>query len=154
MSTVFILSVGVFFSLFSMSKERLQQQEATWRKSAAPRYFFRVQRLICGPLWVLPALQSLKFFNFSEKRWWRFSTRSLNCFIVSAGGRSSGLKDGGEAGVGRLCVPAAVQYVWQKLSQQREESLFVCLCLFMSCTNILCDLSLFTTAVTAGPCHC
>ncbi len=59
----------------------------------------------------------------------------------------SGLEDEGVAGVGHRHVPAALRYVWQKLSCQGEDSLFTCLCVSVSCTHILSDLCLFATAV-------
>ncbi len=62
----------------------------------------------------------------------------------------SGLEVGGEAGVGRLCVPGTVRYVWQKLSY-REGKARLCVCFFV--LGVLCDPRLFTTAVIADQYH-
>ncbi len=61
------MSASIFFQLFPMRRERLQQQ----RKSAAPSVFFlSTLPFFVQPLRAIPVHQRLKFLNFSEKCWW------------------------------------------------------------------------------------
>ncbi len=78
----FFLSTSLFFQLFLMRRERLQQQVAAWRKNAAPSMFFSmrsaffVQQVVA--LW---APESLNFSAFQKSVSDLTGTPSLSKYI-------------------------------------------------------------------------
>ncbi len=111
-------------SIFSvvLNEERASAEQAAALFSECSAFFVR-------PLLTLPALQSLKFLNFSEKRWWRhqgsFQRAADRCVLPLfqwAVGQDLEMEE-------QLVLELfeAVRYVRQKLSWERK----ACVCVFV-----------------------
>ncbi len=96
------------FQFFSMRRESLLGEKVQHSAS-----FFHHSTFFVQPH---RAFKVLNLSTFLEK--WQFQSAVDRCGVLlfQRVADWSELADGGEAGVGRLCVPEAVQYVHQKLS--------------------------------------